>query len=85
MISDAIICKVWTMAVNHITLIIKDGVHDSSSKSTRCVLFNAIDSKYGRGLLKSTGKKINLVGYLQPNFFNEDKVDIVIEDFSFDE
>ncbi|MFK7761090.1 MAG: single-stranded-DNA-specific exonuclease RecJ [Candidatus Midichloriaceae bacterium] len=85
MITDAIICKVWTMAVNHITLIIKDGVHDSSSKSIKCVLFNGTNSKYGKDLLKSIGKKINLVGYLQPNFFNEEKVDIVIEDFSFDE
>ena len=83
MISDAIICKVWTMAANHITLIIKDGVHDDSSKSIKCVLFNGTSSKYGKDLLKGIGKKINLVGYLQPNFFNEDKVDIVIEDFSF--
>jgi hypothetical protein len=73
------------MAVNHITLIIKDGVHDTSSKNIKCVLFNGTNSKYGKDLLKSIGKKINLVGYLQPNFFNEDKVDIVIEDFSFDE
>ena len=33
----------------------------------------------------TSGKKISLVGNLQPNFFNEDKVDFIIEDFSFDE
>ena len=51
--------------------------------SVYCLM--ALSSKYGKDLLKSIGKKINLVGYLQPNFFNEDKIDIVIEDFSFDE
>lgn len=85
MISNAIICKVWTMAANHITLIIKDGIYSRSSKSIKCVLFNGISNKYYDDLLKSMGKKINLVGYLQSNFFNEDKVDFIIEDFSFDE
>ncbi|WP_236870359.1 single-stranded-DNA-specific exonuclease RecJ [Candidatus Bandiella numerosa] len=85
MIVDAIICKVWTMAVNHITLVIKDGIYDDSSKSIKCVLFNGTSNKYGSALLRSTGKKISLVGNLQPNFFNKDKVDFIIEDFSFDE
>ena len=73
------------MAVNHITLVIKDGIYDDSSKSIKCVLFNGTGNKYGSALLRSTGKKISLVGNLQPNFFNEDKVDFIIEDFSFDE
>ena len=85
MISKAIICKAWSMATNHIALIVKDEIYNKTSKNLKCILFNATKNKTGTSLLKSVGKKINLVGYLQTNFFNEEKIDFIIEDFTFNE
>ena len=85
LITDAKVIKTWTVSQSHIMLIVKDDVSETFSNSLKCVLFRGDSVGYGKHLLKSTGKKINLVGYLQLNFFDQNKVDFIIEDFSFNE
>ena len=85
MISDAIICKVCKMSVNHLIIIIKDNIYNKSSKNLKCILFNAINNDKYSNIFKSIGKKINLIGYLQVNYFNENMIDFIIEDFSIGE
>ena len=84
-IIGAKIIKVWIISQHHIMLIVKDDVSDAFSNSLKCILFKGANTDYGKHLLKSTRKKINLVGYLQLNFFDQSKVDFIIEDFSFNE
>ena len=85
MISGAIICKVCKMSVNHLIIIIKDNIYNKSSKNLKCILFNAINNDKYSNIFKSIGKKINLIGYLQVNYFNENIIDFIIEDFSIGE
>ncbi len=85
MISNAIICKVCKMSVNHLIIIIKDNIYNKSSKNLKCILFNAINNDKCSSIFKSIGKKINLIGYLQVNYFNENMIDFIIEDLSIGE
>ena len=84
-ILDAKIIKVWIMAEHHLMFVVKDSIADDLSNNLTCILFKGADSDYGKRLLKGGGKRVNLVGHLQVNFFNQDKVDFIIEDFSFNE
>ncbi|WPX96016.1 single-stranded-DNA-specific exonuclease RecJ [Candidatus Bandiella euplotis] len=85
-IVDAKIVKTWIVANHHIAVIVKDGIAgDFSNNSLKCMLFRGVGTDYGQCLLKSGGKKVNLVGYLQLNFFDQTKVDFIIEDFAFNE
>jgi single-stranded-DNA-specific exonuclease len=84
-IIDAKIVKVWIMSTHHIMLIVKDSIADDVANNLKCILFRGADTDYGKRLLKSGGKKVNLVGHLQVNFFDQNKVDFIIEDFSFND
>jgi hypothetical protein len=36
----------------------------------------------GKVILNSIGHKVNIVGTIQPNYFDKDKADFIIEDIS---
>ena len=84
-ITNVIIIKSWIISQHHIMFIVKDNVSATFSNSAKCILFRGTDTVCGKDLLNGTDKKVNLVGYLQQNFFDPNKVDFIIEDFSFNE
>ena len=81
-ITNVVIIKSWIISEHHIMFIVKD---DILSNSMKCILFRGVSTSYGNDLLNSTGKKADMVGYLQRNFFDQNKVDFIIEDFSFND
>ena len=82
-ITNVIIIKSWIISKHHIMLIVKDNISEAFSNTVKCILFREANASYGKNLLNGIGKRVNLVGYLQRNFFDHSKVDFIIEDFSF--
>lgn len=83
MIQDIKIIKFWIISQQHISFIVKDYIHDKEVKSLQCIFFKGLENKLGGELKNNLGKKVNIVGYLQKNYFDKDKVDFIIEDFAF--
>jgi single-stranded-DNA-specific exonuclease len=84
-IINAKIIKVRIMGTHHLMFILKDNINNSTSNTIKCILFNGVDDEYGKKLIKSGGRNVNVVGHLQVNFFDQNKVDFIIEDICFNE
>ena len=63
----------------HLMVIVHDE-GDSSKQTLKCMLFRGLDTKLGKFFLEGVGKILNIVGTLQINNHNNNKVDFIIED-----
>jgi single-stranded-DNA-specific exonuclease len=66
---------------NHIVAIARDANQKSNTGNTiKCILFKGLNTEMGDILLNSNGNILNIAGTLQLNYYNNNKVDFVIDD-----
>lgn len=66
----------------HLMMIVKSP-YVEKGKTVKCILFRAVGTELGDALFAAKGKKINLLGTLQENLYNQEQADFIIEDASF--
>ena len=78
---SGIINKVLIIAKKYILITIINNLRKNHQIKVKCFVFDNIECI--KILNRGIGKKINLVGNLQYNFFKKNIIDFIVEDFSF--
>ena len=81
-IQKVAVVKAWVVGEVHIVIIIKDEKIMNVPNTLKCVFFHGLDTKIGKSLLKGLNQEISILGYVQANSLNHDKVDFIVEDIA---
>ena len=82
LLRSVIIVSAKVIGKNSLLLIIADS-RNSGGSTLKTILFKAMENEFGNSLLSSVGKRIDLVGTIQINNYDESKIEFIIEDFAF--
>jgi single-stranded-DNA-specific exonuclease len=81
-IFDVSVIRVSKLGGANLSVIVGEKKSGGVFETMKCVAFRCIDTPLGNFLVESLGKKINIAGTIQLNYWDENKVDFVIDDVS---
>lgn len=86
LLRNVVIVNVKVIGKSNLMVIVGDDrriVGNSNTNGTlKCIIFKALESEIGNIILNSIGHRIDIVGTIQPNFFDKAKADFIIDDIS---
>jgi single-stranded-DNA-specific exonuclease len=78
---DVNIVNIHVVGKIHFMIIVADKKADPKMKNTlKCMLFKATETDIGSKVAKMKGKKATLIGFVQPNIYDANKADFIIDD-----
>jgi single-stranded-DNA-specific exonuclease len=83
LVPNVYIVRVNVVGGNHIMVIVSSKPVDQYGFTAKCMLFKGVDTELGDFLMNNLGKKISLVGTLQANSWDRNKIDLIIEDAAY--
>jgi single-stranded-DNA-specific exonuclease len=84
LLRDVVITTVKVIGKANLMVIVADDkrLAGNANGTLKCIVFKALETAMGNVILNSIGHKVNIVGTIQPNYFDKDKADFIIEDIS---
>jgi single-stranded-DNA-specific exonuclease len=80
LVPEVLILDTRVVGENHLMLIVGDANSPRHGGTIKCMMFKALDTGYGLGLLRSVGKKASLLGSVQLHYQDAKRADLILED-----
>lgn len=82
LLRNVVITTVKVVGKANLMVIVADDklIAGGINNTLKCIVFKVAETAMGKVILNSIGRKIDIVGSIQPNYFNKDKADFIIED-----
>ncbi len=84
LLRNVVITTVKVIGKANLMVIVADDkrLAGNANGTLKCIAFKVLETPMGDLILNSIGHRINIVGTIQPNYFDKDKADFIIEDIS---
>ena len=79
MLEEVVVVKITMVGVDHLIVILSNKAVGRGN-TVKAVAFNSRNTDLGNFLMQNIGKKVNLIGSLQVNYWDVNKVDFIIDD-----